>query len=101
MDRLVFLSAVGLMVKVSLGIQFAIVFTGLRAATFRNWRPKAHWIATAGSLPVFTFALYWIFAGSPASFFLYLRNAGYIAAGYSDSMSYRSEEHTSELQSLR
>ena len=88
MELLAFLSAVGLMVKVSLGIQFAIVFTCLLAAAFRNWRPKAHWIATAGSLPVFTFALYWIFAGSPASFFLYLRNAGYIAAGYSDSMSY-------------
>jgi len=86
MALLAFLAAVGFMVKVSLGIQFAITFACLLAVTFRSWRPKAYWIAIAASPPFFTFALYWIFTGSPAWFFSYVRHALSITAGYSDSM---------------
>jgi len=84
---LAFLAAVGLLVKVNLGVEFAVTFACLLAFAFWDWRPVWKPLAIFAFLPGFTFALYWIFTGSPGTFFSYLRYAGEIAAGYSNSMS--------------
>jgi hypothetical protein len=83
---LAFLAAVGLMVKVNLGVEFAAVFVCLLLFPFRDSLPARTRIAILASLPVFAFALYWIFSGTPWTFAAYLRYSWEIAAGYSRSM---------------
>ncbi len=82
---LAFLSAIALLVKVSLGVQAALTFLCI-LATLWPTQSKAKLAAAAACLPVFTLVLYWASSGSPGSFFSYLWYAWNISSGYSDSM---------------
>src|ERR1035438_3894008 len=82
---LAFLSAIALLVKVSLGVQAAITFLSILAALWPK-RSKTQLAAAAACLPAFTLVLYWASTGTPWSFFSYLRYALNISSGYSDSM---------------
>jgi hypothetical protein len=83
---LAFLSSLAILVKLSLGIQVAVLLVCVLASLFPGWRSKAHLFAVAACLPVFSFALYWLVTGSPTSYLAYVRYAMSIASGYSDSM---------------
>ncbi len=87
---LAFLAAIAMLVKVSLGVQAAMMFLCIVASLRRKEsKPGLTWVrlaALAATFPVFTIVLYWIFTGTPASFFSYLRYALELSSGYSDSM---------------
>jgi hypothetical protein len=87
---LAFLAALGLMVKINFGIQIGAMFLCLAVSTFifeRRNRKMRNWvIATAASLPVLVFCLYFASTGT-LSLPAYLRHGLDISSGYSDSMS--------------
>jgi len=89
---LAFLAALGLMVKINLGIQIGSISVCLMVSSFifeRQNRKMRKWvIAAAALLPLLVFCFYFASTGT-LSLPAYLRHGLDISSGYSDSMSFQ------------